>query len=113
ADAATREIDSAFFGASHPWGRPTVGTAQSLGRIRPVDVAEFVEEHFLPRRALAAVVGPVEEADVRAHLASLIGSGAPAAVEVVPFRSAERPVRQAYNSITTWVAASFRFPETA
>lgn len=113
ADAATRELDSAFFGATHPWGRPTVGTPQSLGRIRPRDVADFVDEHFLPGRALVAVVGPVEEADVRAHLSGLLGSGAPAPVEVVPFRSAERPVRRAYNSITTWVAASFRFPETA
>src|SRR5690606_12642647 len=29
------------------------------------------------------------------------------------FRPAERPVRIEYNSITTWVGASFRFPETA
>src|SRR5690606_5184609 len=41
ADAATRELDSAFFGVAHPWGRPTVGTAQSLARILPADVLEF------------------------------------------------------------------------
>ena len=112
ADAATRELENAFFGATHPWGRPTIGTAQSLGRIRPSHVAEFVEEHFRPARALTAVVGPVDEADVREHLSELLGSGPPAALEIVPFRSAERPVMRAYNSITTWVGASFRFPET-
>ena len=26
-------MDRAVFGADHPWGRPTVGTSQSLGRI--------------------------------------------------------------------------------
>jgi predicted Zn-dependent peptidase len=112
ADAATRELDSAFFGAAHPWGRPTVGTAQSLARIRPADVAEFLTENFTPGRTIAAVVGPVNEADVRSHLLPLLGSGAPAPVEIIPFRSAERPVLREYNSITTWVAASFRFPET-
>lgn len=112
ADAATRELDSAFFGAAHPWGRPTVGTAQSLGRIRPADVVEFLEENFEPDRAIAVVVGPVNEADVRAHLQPQLGRGAPAPVEVVPFRSAERPVFRDYNSITSWVGAGFRFPET-
>lgn len=112
ADAATRELDSAFFGTNHPWGRPTVGTAQSLGRIRPVDVIEFIEDNFAPERVIVAIVGPVDESDVRTHLLPMLGPGAPAPVEVVPFRSAERPVFRDYNSVTTWVAASFRFPES-
>lgn len=113
ADAATRELDSSFFGTNHPWGRPTIGTPQSLARIGTADVDEFLQENFVSGRTLAAVVGPVDEADVREHLEPLLGSGNPTPVEVVPFSSAERPVRRDYNSITTWVAASFRFPETA
>jgi hypothetical protein len=31
---------------------------------------------------------------------------------MVPFRPADRLVRREYNSVTTWVSVSFRFPET-
>src|SRR5690606_3096956 len=30
ADAANREADGALYGRDHPWGRPTVGTSQSV-----------------------------------------------------------------------------------
>jgi zinc protease len=112
ADAAILDMDRAFFGAQHPWGRPTVGTPQTLERITLRNVDDFLRDHFTPERTLAAVAGPVEEGQVRAHLIPLLGSGPPAAVELTSFRPAERPVTQDYNSITTWVSASFRFPET-
>jgi predicted Zn-dependent peptidase len=111
ADAATREMDQAFFGATHPWGRPTVGTPQSVERLTFTQVDDFLSEHFSPERALVAVVGPVEATEALAHLRPLIGSGPAAPVQMLPFRSSERPVRREYNSITTWVTASYRFPE--
>lgn len=113
ADAATRELEQAFFGLGHPWGRPTVGTPESVGRLRFGDVEEFLRENFTPDRVLVAVVGPIEEAAVRSHLRPLIGNTFPAAIEIDPFRSAERPVREEYNSITTWVSVSIPFEETA
>lgn len=113
ADAATAEADQAFFGLGHPWGRPTVGTPGSIERVPIEDVEQFLRANFTPDRTLAAVAGPVDEADAREHLLPLLGSTAPAAVEVDPFRPAERVVREPYNSITTWVTASFPFPETA
>jgi len=110
-DAATRELDRAFFGANHPWGRPTVGTPQSVERLDFNDVAAFLRENFTPDRAYAAVVGPVDEIAARAHLISLMGAALPAPVEEIPYTSSALPVRREYNSITTWVSASFRIPE--
>ncbi|HUE95847.1 MAG TPA: hypothetical protein VMN39_04280, partial [Longimicrobiaceae bacterium] len=112
ADAATRETDQAFFGLGHPWGRLTVGSPGSVGRLLFEEVEEFLRANFTPDRAFAAVAGPVEEREVRAHLVPLLGSTFPAPVEVDPFRPTERPVVEPYNSITTWVTASFAFPET-
>src|SRR5690606_28947082 len=112
ADAATRDLDSAFFGADHPWGRPTVGTAQTLERISLAHVDTFLRVNLPPDRAFAAVAGPVEASAVRAHLVPLLGATFPAPIQMVPFESAERTVRREYNSITSWVSASFSFPET-
>jgi predicted Zn-dependent peptidase len=112
ADAATRELDRAFFGPDHPWGRPTVGYPESIERLDRAAVEAHLRDNFTPDRVFAAVVGPVEEGEVRAHLLNLLGSTFPAAVPMRTFRPAEIPVQRDYNSITTWVAASFRFPET-
>jgi len=111
ADAATREMDRAFFGAAHPWGRPTVGTPQSMERLAFTDVAAFVREHFTADRAYAAVVGPVGDAAARNHLRTILGSTIASPVEVIPYSPSVLPVRREYNSITTWVTANFQIPE--
>ncbi len=111
ADAATREMDRAFFGSSHPWGRPTVGTPETVERLTFAQVDTFAREHFTVDRAFVAVVGPVEREEVESHLRPFLGTASPAPVPMVPFTPAERPVRREYDSITTWVLASFGFPE--
>jgi predicted Zn-dependent peptidase len=114
ADALSREVDRAFWGDEHPWGRPAVGTVETVESLRIADVDGFIREHFLPSRAYVAVVGPVEPAIARAHLEPHLGStsadrhspfrpGAPAAIRL----------NRDYNSITTWIAASYRFGEGA
>jgi predicted Zn-dependent peptidase len=113
ADAATREADRYFFGAAHPWGRSTVGTPETVGSLSFADVRAFVRENFTRTRARVAVLGPVDEDSARDHLRPLLGAGAPAPVEVEPYVSALSSVRRDYNSVTTWVSASFRFPEDA
>lgn len=113
ADAATRELDAAYFGEYHPWGRPEVGTIESVGRLTFEEVATFLEEEFRPDRAFAAVVGPVEVAEGREHLTRLLGTMIPAPPERVEFEPTLLPVRRNYNSITSWVAASYTFSETA
>jgi predicted Zn-dependent peptidase len=112
ADAAARELDRAFFGTDHPWGRPTVGTPVSVERLSVSQVQEFLSDNFTPDRAFVAVVGPVDETPATRHLRTLLGSAFPAPLEVVPFRPSRLPLKREYDSITTWIAASFRFPET-
>ncbi len=112
ADAADREMDRAFFGTAHPWGRPTVGTPETIERLTVAQVDTFARQHFTVDRAFIAVVGPVEADEVQRHFRPLLGSGSPAPLRTRPFRPVERPVRREYNSITTWVGASFGFPET-
>jgi len=113
ADAATRELDRAFYGAEHPWGRPTVGTPESVLRLTAGQVATFMAVTFTPDRTWIAVVGPIEEAEARAHLlpaligARRIGSG------VDPFESEREPVLRNYDSITSWVSASYPFTDQA
>lgn len=113
ADAATREQDAAFFGTLHPWGRSTVGTPESVGRLTPAQVAAFMRETFVPDRAFIAVAGPLDEATVAASLQPLFTDARPAAVEAVPPDSEVLPVRRDYDSITSWVSASYAFPATA
>jgi predicted Zn-dependent peptidase len=113
ADAAVRALDRAFFGASHPWGRPTVGTPETVDRLTPAQVAEFLVANFTPDRAYAAIVGPVEEAEARAYLRSVLGSVFPSPIEQIPRLRSDRLVRQDYNSVTSWVSTSYSFPETA
>ena len=113
ADAAIRALDEAFFGDDHPWGRSTVGTPETVERLTPAEVAGFLVENFTPDRAYVAVVGPVDEAEARAHLRSILGTVFPSPVAMEPYESAERVVRQDYNSVTSWVSTSYTFPETA
>jgi predicted Zn-dependent peptidase len=114
ADALAREVDRAFWGADHPWGRPAVGTVRSVQRIGLRDVDEFLREYFLPARAFVAVVGPVEASTARAHLEPHLGSSL--ASRHSPFRPgapAELRAEVDYDAITTWIAASYRFGEGA
>src|SRR5690606_31546115 len=113
ADAATRALDRAFFGAEHPWGRPTVGTPETVERLTPAQVADFLVANFTPARVYAAVIGPVEASEARAHLRSLLGTVFPTPVAAIPPEPVERLVREDYNSVTSWVSASYSFPETA
>ncbi len=113
ADAATREQDIAFFGPLHPWGRSTVGTPESVRRLTATQVAAFMRETFVPDRAFFAVAGPLEEATVLELLQPLFADARPATVEAVPPESETLPVRRDYDSITSWVSASYPFSETA
>lgn len=114
ADAVDREADVAFFGADHPWGRPAVGTAQTVARLTPTTVDAFLRARYQPERAVAVVVGAVDERNAREHLLSFLGSdGGLIPMTTPPVEPAVEPVRKDYNSITTWVAATFPFPADA
>ena len=109
ADALAREVERAVFGEGHPWGRPEVGTAETMAEIGAAEVDAYLRQSFTPERSLVAVVGPVERADAVEHLRPHLGEGGVRTEPVDPPAPAEGPVRRDYNSITTWVSASWHF----
>lgn len=113
ADAATRSMDAAHFGQDHPWSRPTVGTAESVARLTAAEVDRFLRSYFTPERTVASVVGPVEPKAARDYLLLYLMASAPIPATALPARPIGAPVRQDYNSITTWVSVSYGLPANA
>lgn len=112
ADALAREVDAAVFGEDHPWGRPAVGTARTVGRIAVREVDAFLRSGFTADRALVAIVGPVDRNAARA-LEAFMDPGPLRTTEIAAPKRADEPVRQQYNAITAWVSAVYPFPEDA
>lgn len=112
ADALARQVDAAVFGEEHPWGRPAVGTARSVGRIAVREVDAFLRTAFTADRALVAIVGPVDRGAAQA-LQSFMDPGPVRRTEFDPFQPAQEPVRRQYDAITAWVAAVYPFGEDA
>lgn len=113
ADAASREADRALYGRDHPWGRPTVGTPQSVTSLEVQDVDAFLRSAFTSDRVVVAVVGPVDPDAVREHLGAYVNPSGRLSVEVEAIRPEGTPIRRDYNSITTWTSVSYRFPVSA
>lgn len=112
ADALARELDAAVFGEKHPWGRPAVGTARTVGRIAVREVDAFLRTGFTADRALVAIVGPVDRNAGRA-VEAFLDPGPLRAQEIDAPAPVEAPVRQQYEAITAWVAAVYPFGEDA
>lgn len=112
ADALAREVDTAVFGEEHPWGRPAVGTAASVGRLRAGEVDAFLRGGFTADRAIVAIVGPVESTAARS-LSIFMEPGPLRSTPVDAGTPSEEPVRTPYAAITAWVAAVYPFGEDA
>jgi predicted Zn-dependent peptidase len=112
ADALARRVDAAVFGEEHPWGRPAVGTARSVGRIAVREVDAFLRSAFTADRALVAIVGPVDRGAAQA-LQAFMDPGPVRRTEFDPFEPVGEPVREQYQAITAWVAAVYPFGEDA
>jgi len=109
ADALEREVARAVYGADHPWARPPVGTSATVGRVRVSQVDAFLRRNFTPERTVIAVVGPVDEAEAQEVLRPHMPEGELRTDTVPPATPAQEPVSVDYNSITTWVSATWRF----
>jgi predicted Zn-dependent peptidase len=109
ADALERERGRAVYGADHPWARPAVGTSATVGRLRVTQVDAFLRRNFTPERTVVAVVGPVDEAEALEVLRPHMPEGELRADSVPAAAPASEPVSADYNSITTWVSATWRF----
>jgi predicted Zn-dependent peptidase len=108
-DALARELERAVYGREHPWGRPSVGTARSVGALGVRAVDPFVRANFTPERSVVVVVGPVEQEEVAAELGPHMPEGPLRVPAPDPPAPATDLVQVDYNSITTWVAASWHF----
>lgn len=110
ADALAREVDRSIYGGGHPWGRPSVGTPETVLRLGVEEVDEFLRRHVTAARSVIAVVGPVQVHEVAAHLRPFFPDGGieRAGTPQPPLRREQ--VREAYNSITTWVSAVYPLP---
>ena len=54
----------------HPYGRPTVGTEESISAMTADDLAAFHAAHWLPERTVVAVVGDVDPDEVAEWIAA-------------------------------------------
>jgi predicted Zn-dependent peptidase len=75
-NAPARAFDELFalvYGP-HPYGRPTVGTRESLARIDQAALVAWYRAFYRPERMLLAVSGQVSAAEVRAEARRLFGA---------------------------------------
>jgi|GEM_PF-1059196 len=112
-DVVTRITDQVVFGDDHPWGMPTAGIAETVERLTTDEVDTYLRTHFLPERALVAVVGPVDPDEIRSFLRPFLGEDERLRTEVESFEPEEEPVRAEYPFITTWITASYLLPPDA
>jgi hypothetical protein len=110
ADAAVRAADAAIFGEAHPWGRPAVGVPETVRRPTHAQVDEFLRGNFRAGRAYTAVVGPIETTSAERQILPYLRDADTVSVTPIPAPEPEdSPVRRDYNSVTTWITASFPF----
>lgn len=57
----------------HPLGMPTVGTLESIAAIERSDLAEHLQNYYVPSNAVLAVSGPVTRSDVLAAARDCFG----------------------------------------
>jgi zinc protease len=67
-----RAVSQTLFG-SHPYGRPGIGTAESMQAITADDLHHFVAQHFTRDRLHLAVVGDITAAQLKPLLDSTFG----------------------------------------
>ncbi|MBA3891809.1 MAG: insulinase family protein, partial [Gemmatimonadaceae bacterium] len=63
-----------LYGANHPYGRPTLGTEQSVRAFRRADLVNFYNAHFRPNNATLIVVGDVQPDEIIQRIGRAFGS---------------------------------------
>ena len=77
ADVLAQELRLRAFG-DHPYGRPILGTEQTVGALTAARLRGFHGPHYQPANAALVVCGPVDPAEVLALAAAHLGApGAP------------------------------------
>lgn len=71
--ALVPQYGSAFLFGDHPYGRPTRGSEESLGKIRHSDLLGYYRDHVGADRLVIAVAGDFETAVMREKLTAAFG----------------------------------------
>jgi zinc protease len=59
---------------NHPYGRPSAGTVESVGRLTREQVVDFYRTHYRPDGAVIVAVGDITVADIRQALLQRLGA---------------------------------------
>lgn len=70
----------AFLFAGHPYGRPAIGTEDSLLRIRHRDLTAFHRNYITPDRTVLAIAGDIDLPAVTERVAALVADWKPSAL---------------------------------
>lgn len=118
-DQPTRVLSQAVFRTAfgtHPYGRPVIGSSESVASFERSDVVAFFERWYRPENMALVVVGDIDEATVSGAVEDAFGTRASGSAER-PERPAEPP--QESLRITThqrdiqdsYLTLAFRAPE--
>jgi zinc protease len=121
-DAIVRRAYSAVFG-EHPYGRPLLGTTETMNAATQKDLQAFNRRYYTPENMTLVVVGPVQAKAVRALVDQTFGQRprtgytAPANPPLKPITEivrvkVERPEQQAYL-VLAWQAPPLADPDAA
>ncbi|MDP2312975.1 MAG: pitrilysin family protein [Pseudomonadota bacterium] len=73
-DVVRRAFSAQLFGASHPYGLPTIGSDASVGAIQAGDVKKFYSTWWHAKNAAIVVAGAVTQADIQPLLEARFGT---------------------------------------
>ncbi len=72
-EVADRALAAILYGPGNPYGRPSLGTQQSVESITPDDARAFYQAHFTAGNATLIVVGDVSADAIHAKVAQMFG----------------------------------------
>jgi zinc protease len=121
-DAIVRQAYSAVFG-DHPYGRPLLGTTETMNAATQKDLQAFNHRYYTPENMTLVVVGPVQAKAVRALVDETFGKRPrtgytpppnPPLKPITDIRrvKVDRPEQQAYL-VLAWQAPSLSEPDAA
>ena len=120
--AIVREAYSAVFG-DHPYGRPLLGTPETMKAAKQKDLQVFNHKYYTPENMTLVVVGPVQTKSVRAVVDQTFGRRPrtgytpPPNPSLKPIKEivrvkVDRPEQQAYL-VLAWQAPPLADPDSA
>jgi zinc protease len=103
--------------ATHPYGRPVIGTVESVSGYTREDVLKFYRRWYVPNNVTLVVVGDLDEADARAAIDARLADW-PAGPELPVRRRAEEPTQTEMrvdvfggNATEVHVSTAFHVPD--